>query len=765
MKQSDTLFWSTISVVLLGWAAGLWAQPSHVGVRPPAANVIVPQSRSFGWAPGGQPAIRIAGVEALVDILETTATTTIEIRLENTSGQRQEAELVVPVPDGAVVRGFAYDGPSGQVEARVMAREEARRIYRDLVSRIRDPALVEFAGYNLIRSSVFPVEPHGKQRLRLTYENLLQAEGSRIDYVLPRSESLQYDVPWRMTVNIRAKAPISTVYCPSHTVFTHRDSDRTLSVKVDLEAGKQPGPFRLSYLVESETGEVTASVLAFPDAEVGGGYFLLLAGSPRPQASDSRRDITAIRREVTIVLDRSGSMRDQKLAQAKEAALQVIAGLKEGEAFNLVVYSNSVELFSPRPVRKDAESLGAARRYIEGITAMGGTNLHDALKTALDQAPTEGMIPIVLFLTDGLPTVGQTSEAAIRDLATRFNPHGRRIFTFGVGLDVNAPLLEKLADLSRAKAEFVLPDEDVEVKVGRVFARLAGPVLAEPKLQVLTQDGTPALGRVRDLLPALLPDLFDGDQLVLLGQYVGQETVTLELTGRGPGGPHTSRFSLDPAKADRLHGFVARLWASRKIAEMIDLVRQMGADGARAADDPKVKELTEEIVRLSTRFGILTEYTAFLAREGTDLQDPVRVTREAARNFDLRAMRVRSGLGAINQSMNLQNQKGQTVLNYDNAFLNEHMEPVRITTVQQTHDRAFYNKANRWIDSRLTSAQAEVKPDRTVEFGTEAFWDLVGRLAREGRQGSLAFSADVLLSVDGQTVLVHMPQDVQHSGK
>jgi len=526
---------------------------------------------------------------------------------------------------------------------------------------------------------------------------------------------------------------------------------------VDAEAGKRPGPFRLSYLVESKEAGVTASVLAFPDQEVGGGYFLLLAGVPVGQ----RPGTHAMKREVTLVIDRSGSMRDQKLSQAKEAALQVIAGLKEGEAFNVIVYSNTVELFSPKPVLKEEKTVTAARRYIEGITATGGTNLHDALKTALEQAPMEGMLPIVLFLTDGLPTVGQTSEAAIRELATQSNPHHRRIFTFGVGLDVNAPLLEKLADLSRAKAEFVLPDEDVEVKVGKVFARLAGPILAEPRLKVLTTDGKPALGRVRDLLPAVLPDLFEGDQLVLLGQYIGQEPVVFELTGRHLGDVHTSRFSLDPARADRLHGFVPRLWASRKIAELIDLIRQMGADGTRSADDPKVKELTEEIVRLSTKFGILTEYTAFLAREGTDLQNPTQVMREAAHNFDHRAMQVRSGMGGVNQGLNLQRQKGQTVLNYENAFLNEQMEQVRIDTVQQTHDRAFYNRANRWIDSRLASAKAEIRPDRTVEFGTDSFWALVERLGREGRQGSLAFSSDVLLSIDGQTVLIKMPQDVQ----
>ncbi len=729
------------------------AQLRHIGLRPLASNVLVPQGRARAFAPERQGAIEITKVGVLVDIVETMATTTIEIDLANGTNRRQEAELIVPVPDGAVVRGFAYDGPHGPITAEVLPRDEARRIYEGLVATIRDPALVEFVGYNLIRSSVFPVEPHGKQKVRLTYEHLLEVDGNRVDYILPRTESLRYGVPWQVTATIKAKHPISTVYSASHKLEIERRSDRQLSVKLTVDACKEPGPFRLSYLLQSDG--VTASMFAYPDRRVGGGYFLLLAGLPAEMTQV--QEAAVVNREVTLVIDRSGSMRNEKIEQAKEAALQILAGLREGESFNIIIYSNTVQRFSEEPVRKTSRTEQAARRYIDGITATGGTNIHEALTVALNQKPTAGALPIVLFLTDGLPTVGQTSEIAIRDLVTKSNPHERRVFTFGVGFDVNAALLEKIAGESRARAEFVLPDEDVEVKVGNVFKRLTGPVLAAPELRVADREGHAALGRTRDILPEKLPDLFEGDRLVLLGQYVGDEPLTFKLKGDYFGRERTFKFGFDFDKASAKNGFVPRLWASRKIAELIDAVRQMGADPSTSTGDPKVKELTDEIVRLSTEFGILTEYTAFLAREGTDLGHGADVRREAAERLSDRAIRVRSGMGGVNQSLNSIRQKSQSQLNARNTFHDEYLNEVSISSVQQINDQAYYHRKGRWIDSRLVEQENDVTPTRVIEFGSREYFDLADRLARENRQGSIALAGDILLMVDGEPVLIKAP--------
>jgi Ca-activated chloride channel family protein len=753
-KQTQTLIVATAIIVSIVAAFVLVgpakAQIQHIRIRPPASNVIVPQSRARAFTPDRRGTVEITEINALIDILESTATTTIEIRLQNRSSRRQEAELIVPVPDGAVIRGFAYDGPHGRITAEVLPKDEAKRIYRQLVSKIRDPALAEFIGYNLIRSSVFPVEARGKQRIRLTYEHLLEVDSNRVDYVLPRTESLKYNVPWKVTANIKSKRPISTIYSPSHKLKTKRITDKQFSVKLAADAAKEPGPFRLSYLLQKNG--VTASMFAYPDKKVGGGYFLLLAGLPAELANTD--DTPAIKREVTLVIDRSGSMRNEKIKQVKEAALQIIAGLKKGEAFNIIIYNSTVQRFSDKPVIKSNETEEAAKAYIDGLTATGGTNIHDALRKALSQDPADEMLPIVLFLTDGLPTVGNTSEVAIRNVVMKSNPHNRRVFTFGVGFDVNAALLEKIAAESRARAEFVLPKEDVEAKIGKVFEQLTGPILADPKLQVVKGNGEPAIGRTRDIIPRKLPDLFEGDQVVLLGQYVGTKPITFKISGNYLGKKRQFKFKFKFNKANVRNGFVPRLWASRKIAELIDTVRQMGADPAKSTKDPKVKELVDEIVRLSTEFGILTEYTAFLAREGTALSRPEEVYKEAARTLESRAMRTRSGIGAVNQSFNMIRQKDQTTLNVRNYNYDQQMNRVSITTVQQINDQAYYRRGNRWVDSRLVKEEETVVPVKIIEFGSEEFMEIAEQLAKENRQGSIALAGDVLLLVNGEPVLI-----------
>ncbi|MGO9924168.1 MAG: VIT and vWA domain-containing protein, partial [Isosphaeraceae bacterium] len=537
---------------------------AHAQTFPRAAwssNVVVPQARSYAMGRSPGPALEISIVNVGVVIREQVATTMMEIRLRNPAAARQEAELLVPVPDRAVIRGFSFQGSGAEPSARLLPRDEAKATYDRIVAQARDPALLEFGGFNLVRSSVFPVEAGGTQAVRLTYEHLLPATGDRVDYVLPRSESVEYTVPWKIAVKISASAPIAAVYSPSHLLRTSRPRPNAATVELVDSASTAPGPFRLSFL--RERGEVSASLFAYPDPKVGGGYFLLLAGLP---SRTTEPEPAALRREVTLVIDRSGSMRGEKIAQVREAALQVLAGLDDGEAFNVILYNEAVDAFSARPVIKSRQTIKGASEFLEGMTARGGTNIHDALLEALRQPPSAGTLPIVLFMTDGLPTIGQTSEVSIRELARKGNPHQRRIFTFGVGVDVNTPLLEKIAYESRATTTFILPSEDVEVKVADVFKRLRGPVLADPELTVGEHEGR---RRSRELIPGRIPDVFDGDQIVLLGQYIGEGPLEFILRGNYRGTPQVFKFRLPVDHATTRNGFVQRLWASRKIGLLV----------------------------------------------------------------------------------------------------------------------------------------------------------------------------------------------------
>jgi Ca-activated chloride channel family protein len=744
----------TLLAIVVGLANPTGAFAQAIATHSWAANIVVPQSSCY--ALGGRAAtVRIEEVRAEVSIRGQVSTTMLQVKLRNPTSARLEAEVLLPVPESAIVRGFAYEGSASEPTAQLFAKDEARQIYNRIVSQARDPGLLEFVGYNLIRSSVFPVEANGTQLVSLTYEALLGADGDRVDYVLPRSESVQYRVPWRVRVRIESPESIAAVYSPSHMVRTVRPSAKVAEVELESGSATDPGPFRLYYLRSREG--VSASLFAYPDARVGGGYFLLLAGLPAEKA----RKAPAIEREVTLVIDRSGSMRGEKIDQVREAARQVIAALHDGEAFNVILYNEAIDSFSAKPVKKTRETERLAFEFLDGMSARGGTNIHDALLHALEPTPMEGALPIVLFMTDGLPTVGQTSEVAIRELTRKQNPHNRRIFSFGVGVDVNTPLLEKIAYENRGFTTFVLPREDVEVKVSRVFERLTGPVLADARLSI----GGELAHRAKELIPERLPDLYQGDQLVLLGQYRGKDPLDFTLTGDQRGVERTFQFRLSLDAANTRNGFVPRLWASRKIGLLVDEVRTLGADGSQSASGRRkapptmARELVEEIVRLSTEFGILTEYTAFLALEGTDLSSKESVFANADQTLRSRAIESRTGYLSVNQDINIQELKSRACANPLNKFLcpGDELRESTTATVQQMCDQTFFKRGTRWVDSRLVSAPGAAVPSRVVAFGSNEFRDLADRLSQDGRQGGIALRGDILLMVDGEVVLVTAP--------
>jgi Ca-activated chloride channel homolog len=720
-----------------------------------SVNIVIPQSRVICYPcprPIPQP-VQISGVSVNVNIQQQVATTTMEISLTNRAPRPQEAQMLVPVPDGATIRSFGFDGVSKEPNAKILPKAEAEAIYRSIVNKLRDPALLEFAGYNLVRSSVFPVPANATQKVTLVYENLLPADGERIDYVLPRSESFaSQNIPWQITVDINAKQPISTVYSPTHLISSNRVNKDQFRLSVGDNTKLEPGPFRLSYLLEKNG--VTASLLAYPDASVGGGYFLLLAGLPATRAEKAQ----SIKREVTLVIDRSGSMQGEKMEQARAAALQVLNGIENGESFNIIDYSDSVASFADKAVVKNAQTIEEARSYIRRIAANGGTNIRDALVEALRPEPTAKTLPLVLFLTDGLPTVGEKCEAAIRDAVKQSNKFNRRIFSFGVGYDVNTPLLNAVATESRAISTFVLPKEDVEAKVSQVFRRLSGPVLSDPKLTMLDARGEVTTRAIKELMPVEINDLFEGDQLVLLGQYQSEQPLRFKLNGNYLGTPRSFEFKFEMNAATTRNSYVPRLWASRKIAYLIDQIRQASADG-NSQSNPQAKELVSEIVRLSTQFGILTEYTAFLATEGemAGMPRPAAARMRAEAELDEKAKKVRSGAGAVSQEMNVNAQKSQVAMNRSNTFYDKDMKRVEITNVQQIADRTFFRRNNQWVEAPLLDRAKDLKADSEIAFGTDAFDQLVTRLVKEGRQGILALGSDLLLTLDGKTVLVKMP--------
>jgi len=762
-------------------AGGVQAQvvadpPAAQPIAQPQIELLMPQ-RSIGQ----HRAVEISAVDVDVRLTDKLATTTIAITVTNKGTARSQARVVLPVPEGSGIRTFGIDGIGDEPTAELLPRAEATQRYNEIVRRMVDPGLLEFVGNAMIQSSVFPVEPGATRVMTIVYEQTLDAHRGRVEYVLPRSAGYgSRGIAWSLDIELESRGRMGPVFSPSHPIVSKPAGEKSMRVGVPML--DEPGAFRLYAVLGS--GE-TATTLLYPDStDASSGYFMFVADVPEP-----KMERAILPREVTIVIDRSGSMGGEKIEQARESAKQIIRGMRMGERVRIVDYAGDVRSFADGAVEISKESIPQLVEYIDNIQSRGGTNLHDALVEAVSADASGGYLSMVLFLTDGLATVGVTDEASIRKAASEYNDAGRRVFTFGVGYDVNAPLLDGLAMDTRAESTFVLPGEDVEIKVGQVFDKLEGPVMVDPVLRI----GEPADSGASPVLtlvePNELGDLYAGSRLVVLGRYenLGQGPASMQVYTQSSrfdpavrlgSGVIASQFSARDATVR--HAFIARLWAQRRIDSLINEIRMAGADGTEPS-----QELVDEIVRLSLEHGIMTEYTAFLAheelgievareRDAEGLSYAYAVTRDGMTMMN----KQRSGAAGVAQSANRKNAdaivvQGQVDSDQDgpyaggrvqaetapqtNSYFDRSMGRVQIQTVQRGVGSTMYKKQGRWVDAQL-GEQAGDEPEVTIAFGDEAYWDLVDDLAAQGRQWILANRGEVYFMNHSKRVLVQNPQ-------
>jgi Ca-activated chloride channel family protein len=456
----------------------------------------------------------------------------------------------------------------------------------------------------MFQTSVFPVPPGAERKVMLRYNQLLRKDHRLTDFLFPLSTAKYTSRPVEkvsIQISIESTTKIKSVYSPTHSVEVKRPDDRHAVVKYEAKHQTPADDFRLFYDVAKE--KLGASVVSYRPESEEDGYFLLLA-SPEIKAKSSER----VKKTAIIVVDRSGSMSGKKIEQAKEALKFVLNNLRDGDVFNIVAYDSAVESFRPELQRYNEETRKAAIGFVESIYAGGSTNIDEALRTAVGMIQDSSRPSYIIFLTDGRPTAGETNESKIAASVRKANERKTRLITLGVGYDVNSRLLDRLSRDNFGQTEYARPDEDLEVHVSRLYNRISSPVMTDVTVQfeldeMRVEEG-PAVSRV---YPREVHDLFAGEQLVLVGRYKksGQAKVTI----RGRVGKDKQKVDF-PAKlvkhsADQSYAFVEKLWAMRRIGEIIEELDLHG----------KNDELVNELVALSTKHGILTPYTSFLADE------------------------------------------------------------------------------------------------------------------------------------------------------
>ena len=755
-------------------------------VRLPRPIIIWPPHRPRPPRPVPPPpaTYKIQELDVSARLIDQVAQVRVSQSFVNTGSRQLEVSFIFPLPyDGAVDQmTLLVDGK--EYPAELMGADEARRMYEDIVRKNKDPALLEWMGTGLFKTSVFPVPPGAKRTVSLRYSQLLRKQEGLTDFLFPLSTA-KYTSHAVEKVHVRAtiesQEEIKNVYSPTHAVNIKRPDDRHATIEYTVKNEVPTSDFRLFYDVGK--GKVSTRVLSYRPDRDKDGYFLLLA-SPEIKAPDEKRP----RKTVVFVVDRSGSMSGKKIEQARGALKFVLENLRKGDLFNIVAYDSEVESFRPELQRFDDDTRKAASGFIEGIYAGGSTNIDGALRTALRQLQDSGRPSYVLFLTDGLPTAGVTNEMEIVENAKEANKVRARVFSFGVGYDVNSRLLDKLVRSNYGQSEYVRPDEDIEDRVSRLYRRIESPVMTDVGLRFVfdelkTEEGKP----INRVYPKGSFDLFAGEQLVVVGRYKKSGTAKVVITGSVGGRQQKLDFPAKLAKksGDETFAFVEKLWAVRRVGEILDEIDLKG----------KNEELVKELIDLATRHAILTPYTSFLADENTNVRDLASNVRRADRRllaldqaygaagFYQRSMKssmqrasqpapapaaraagpgmgmggrgVAGGFGGFGYGAGAPTSAaGQpaasVALPRELAEADEEMEAA-VQTVRNIGNRAFYLRDGRWVDSTVTEEQ-EKSSIRVKQFSDEYF-ELARRHGRDLSQ-YMVFDEPVLVNVEEQAYLI-----------
>ncbi len=434
-----------------------------------------------------------------------------------------EAEYLFPVPEEGAIQNFVLLVDGQELPGKLLPKDEAKRIYEEIVRRRKDPALLEYMGRGLIRTRVFPIPPGADRKVTMRYTSLLPRDRNVVDFLYPLDTQKFTRKPIEklsLRISIESKERLKSIYSPSHDVDIDRDGDHHASLSLTEHNTIPQNDFHLVYTLSE--GAVGASVLSYRPSRGEDGYFLLLAS---PEIRDKARNPRHQPKTVIFVIDRSGSMSGKKIEQARDALKFVLDNLRDDDTFNIVAYDDRVESFKPELQRYDRETRKEALRFVENLYPGGSTNIDQALGTALEMIRDRDRPSYVLFLTDGLPTAGETKETAIAAHAREANREHARIFSFGVGYDVNARLLDRLSGTNSGTTVYVKPDEDIEAHVARFYSKLTSPVLAHIEI---TFDGTD----VNRTYPRDLPDLFEGGQLLWVGRYRDSGRSRVEIRGK-----------------------------------------------------------------------------------------------------------------------------------------------------------------------------------------------------------------------------------------
>jgi Ca-activated chloride channel family protein len=551
-------------------------------------------AKPAGVALQGLGGVYIRSHRVNVTIDNQVAVTKVEQVFVNESQRPAEGTYLFPLPVGAAVSNLTMYINGQPVQAQLLDAKQAQQIYTETVRRMRDPALLQYVGRSAIQANVFPIPAGQERKIEITYSQVVTADSGLINYIYPLKTDYASPLPVQqvsVSVQVSSKDPISTVYSANPQIVVSRTDENHFTAGFEATGYRAVDDFSIYYGVASS--DINANLLTYRASAGEDGYFMLMI-TPPTKVDTSR----IIPKDVLVVLDQSGSMQGQKWDQAKAAVSYVLKNLNPQDRFNAIVFSTGTRIYAKtlQPVSEAPKAVD----WVNGLEAEGGTNINAALTTA-ESMLDKSRQTVVLFLTDGVPTEGVTdAKAILANVAAAASPN-LRVFSFGVGDDVDTYLLDSISTTYHGTSVYVRPQENIETKVSALYNKITSPVMTALKLDfgdMLAEDMYPA---------EPLPDLFAGSQLVVVGRFRQGGNAMVTLTGQVDGKTQTYTYK-NLAFPDNAGGqaFIPRLWATRKIGVLLNQIRLNG----------QTPELVDSVVRLSVRYGIITPYTSYLIQEG-----------------------------------------------------------------------------------------------------------------------------------------------------
>ncbi|MHB8873531.1 MAG: VIT domain-containing protein [Myxococcaceae bacterium] len=542
------------------------------------------------------------------EIKDGAAVTKVDQVFVNSGPRQLEAHYVFPLPKGAALQEFYLWINGKRTKGEILEKDKATNIYEGIVRRLQDPGLLEYIDSDVFRARVFPVPAHGEQRIELTFSQVLDFSGGLYRYHYPLGASskgapkLKVKQDFVFSAFINSTVPLRSIYSPTHPLGVSRKGETGAVVGLEQGAGADISKDLDLYFSVSDKA-IGLSLLTHKRAD-DPGYFLALIS---PKTDFSKEEILGKR--ITFVIDTSGSMMGERIKIARDALKYCVSRLNPQDHFNVVRFSTDVEALFEVPKAATKESIAKALGFVDSMEALGGTAIDEAMKRSLkDGSDGHAQGPhIVMFITDGQPTVGETDETQISAGAKAANKARSRIFTFGVGEDLNARLLDRIASEGEGTSEFVRDGKDFETKISGFYDKVSNPVLADLALDLAS------IGAF-DMYPKRLPDLFKGSQLVVMGRYRQPGDAKVRLTGSVNGNQKVFDYGATAPKEKKADDFIPRLWAIRKVGYLLEEIRLRG----------EKPELRDEVITLGKKFGIVTPYTSYLVIED---QQPMQVAR------------------------------------------------------------------------------------------------------------------------------------------